>query len=329
MAEKFRLGIIGTGRIAQTYLANLGGVAGVELVAVCDAEPAVVAATAEGFGGRPYTDPGVLFANEEIDGVVIATPPATHRAIALQAFAAGTHVLCEKPVDTNADGIREMLAAAREHGRRLMMASKFRYVEDVAKARSLVQAGILGAPVRFENTFANWLDVRPRWNSKKEIAGGGVLIDNGTHSVDIARFLLGPITDVSAYHGPRIQPIEVEDTSHLSFRSASGATGMVDVSWSIHKELPSYVEIWGTEGMLSLGWKESRYRQNHQTNWVRFGNGYDKNQAFRAQLENFMGVCQGREAARISTEDALASVLVIEAAYASAEDGAWRKVPQE
>lgn len=161
------------------------------------------------------------------------------------------------------------------------------------------------------------------------MAGGGVLIDNGTHSVDIARFVLGPITDVSAYHGPKIQPIEVEDTSHLSFRSASGATGMIDLSWSIHKELPSYVEIWGTEGMLSLGWKESRYRQNHQTSWVKFGSGYDKNAAFQAQLANFIAHCNGKEGPRISTEDALASVLVIEAAYASAEDGCWRRVPQE
>ena len=329
MSNPFRLGIIGTGRIAQTYLANLNEVSGLDLVAVCDTEPAVVAASAEAYGCKSYTDPKALLTSEGLDGVVIATPPVTHKEIAIEAFRNGAHVLCEKPVAISGADIREMQMQAREHGRRLMMASKFRYVDDVSKARSIVQAGILGAPVRFENTFANWLDVRERWNSKREIAGGGVLIDNGTHSVDIARFILGPITDVSAYHGPKIQAIEVEDTSHLSFRSASGATGMVDVSWSIHKELSSYVEIWGTEGMLSLGWRESKYRQNHQTTWVQFGNGYDKNLAFRSQLDNFVNHCAGKEPARISSDDALASVLVIEAAYQSADDGSWRKVPQE
>ena len=329
MAETFRLGLIGMGRIAQAYLANLGSVGGLDLVAVCDTEPAVVAAAAEAYACASYTDHKTMLAAEGLDGVVIATPPVSHKDIALDAFDLGVHVLCEKPVAISSANVREMQAQAQAHGRRLMMASKFRYVEDVSKARSLVRAGILGTPVRFENTFARWVDVRQHWNSRREIAGGGVLIDTGTHSVDIARFLLGPITDVSAYHGPKIQAIEVEDTSQLSFRSASGATGTIDVSWSIHKEIPSYVEIWGTEGMLSLGWEESRYRQNHQTAWVRFGDGYDKNAAFRAQLESFVAYCAGREGARISSADVLASVLVIEAAYASAEDGCWHKVPQQ
>jgi predicted dehydrogenase len=320
--------LIGTGRIAQAYLASLASVAGVELIAVCDTEPALVAASAEAFGCSPYTDHRAMLATEGLDGVVIATPPSSHREIALDAFGQGAHVLCEKPVAISSDDIREMQLCAREHGRSLMMASKFRYVEDVSKARSLVQAGILGAPVRFENTFASWVDVRQRWNSRKDIAGGGVLMDTGTHSVDIARFLVGSITDVSAFHGPKVQAIEVEDTSQLSFRSAGGATGTIDVSWSIHKETPAYVEIWGTEGMLSLGWSESRYRQNHEVAWVNFGHGYDRDAAFRDQLGNFVMSCTGQEAPRISAEDALASVLVIEAAYTSANDGCWHKVPQ-
>ena len=235
-------------------------------------------------------------------------------------------MLCEKPIATSSEDLAAMLDAAVRADRRLMMASKFRYVDDTAAARSLIKAGILGRPVLLENTFANWLDVRSRWNADPKIAGGGVLIDNGTHSVDISRFLLGPITEVMAYHGPRVQEIEVEDTSHLSFRSESGATGTIDLSWSIHKERSSYIDVYGTEGMMSLGWKRSRYRQHHSNSWVDFGSGYDKNAAFRSQLANFVGHCRRGEAPRITTEDARASVAVIEAAYASARSGSWQTV---
>ncbi len=329
MGQKFRVGMIGSGRIAQTYLQNWGEIEEAELVAVCDVEPELVSAATEAYKCGGYGDYKEMLDKESLDGVVVCTPPSTHKDIVLDAIGRGLHVLCEKPIATSTDDIREMLKTAREHDRRLMMASKFRYVEDVAAARSLIKSGILGQPVRLENTFANFLDVRQRWNSKKDVAGGGVLIDNGTHSVDISRFLLGPITEVMAYHGPKMQDIEVEDTSHLSFRVGSGTTGTIDLSWSIHKELSSYVDIFGTEGMMSLGWKGSRYRQNHSNEWVEFGGGYQKNAAFQSQLHNFIATCRGTEAPRITDEDALASVLVIEAAYRSTAEGSWQKVPQE
>ncbi|MEM7024198.1 MAG: hypothetical protein AAF637_16650 [Pseudomonadota bacterium] len=129
-----------------------------------------------------------------------------------------------------------------------------------------------------------------------------------------------------AHHGRKVQAIEVEDTSHVAFRSECGATGTIHLSWSIHKEQPTYIDVYGTEGMLSLGWKGSRYRQHHSNTWVDFGNGYDKNRAFQNQLTNFVGVCQGNDSPRITEADARASVQVIEAAYRSASDGSWQSL---
>ena len=85
--------------------------------------------------------------------------------------------------------------------------------------------------------------------------------------------------------------------------------------------------MYGTEGMLSVGWRGSRYRQNRATAWVPFGKGYDKLGSFSAQLRNFVGTARGQEAPLITGEDALASVLAIEAAHATFTTGAWQKVP--
>jgi predicted dehydrogenase len=145
--------------------------------------------------------------------------------------------------------------------------------------------------------------------------------------VDIARFLLGPIAAVQAEEGRRVQGLDVEDTCRLYFRAASGTMGAVDLSWSIDKERDAYIEVFGPEGTLSIGWRGSRYRQSSKLEWVRFGRGYDKIAAFSRQLRNFAGAIRGREAPLISAEDSLESVRVIEAAYRSLEMNKWVDVP--
>jgi predicted dehydrogenase len=206
------------------------------------------------------------------------------------------------------------------------MASKFRYVEDVAKAKAIVTAGLLGEIVLFENAFTSRVDMSNRWNSNAGVSGGGVLIDNGTHSIDLVRYFLGPIADVQVVEGKRSQGLEVEETVRIFVRSTAGVLGSIDLSWSINKEQSSYINIYGSQGTLWVGWKESRYRQSGARDWVVFGNGYDKIQAFRSNIDNFARAIRGEEALLISPEDALASVEVVEAAYADLRRSHWVRV---
>jgi predicted dehydrogenase len=165
-----------------------------------------------------------------------------------------------------------------------------------------------------------------RWNSNPDVSGGGVLIDNGTHSVDVMRYFLGPLESVQVSEGRRIQDLLVEDTVRMSVRSESGAMGSIDLSWSINKELPTYISIYGSAGTLHVGWKESRYKVGDKGEWQQFGQGYDKHQAFTAQLDNFARAVGGEEELRITPEDALASVEVIEAAYTALRESRWQPV---
>jgi len=255
--------------------------------------------------------------------VSICTPPSTHAEIVLDTLGRGVHVLCEKPFATALLDARKMVSAADACQRVLMMASKFRFTEDVIRAKGIVDSGILGRIVLFENVFCSRVDMRERWNSRRETAGGGVLFDNGSHSVDIARYLLGPITRVQAQHGVQVQPIEVEDTSRILFQTEAEVMGTIDLSWSVHKDTDSYVDIFGTEGMLSVGWKESRYRQSEKLGWVVFGRGYSKQRAFTRQISHFLDCIAGRAHAIITPLDGLESVRVIEAAYRSSAVDKW------
>lgn len=320
------LALIGCGRIAQSHLEAIAKNPACRLQAVVDVREEMAQNVAAQFGCKAFSDYRLALDGNELDAVIICTPPATHTEIALFFLERGVHVLCEKPLALRAEEAKVMMQKAEEKNCLLMMASKFRYVADVIKAKSMIEAGLLGEVVLFENVFCSKVDMRDRWNAKREISGGGVLIDNGCHSVDIARYLLGPIAKVQAEEGKRVQPLEVEDTVRLYFRTAAEAMGTIDLSWSIHKEREAYIEVFGTEGVLAIGWKGSKYRRNGEPDWTRFGEGYDKFQAFSRQLQNFLGAIAGSEAPLINTTDALESVKVIEAAYKSAHMNKWIEV---
>ena len=327
--EPVHLALVGCGRIAQSYLEALASIPQCHLKGVVDVRQKAVESVASQFGCRAYTDYRDCLEGNRLQAVLICTPPHSHCEIASFFLENGVHVLCEKPLAINSAEAAQMVRKSEENDCVLMMGSKFRYVEDIVKARGIVESGILGEVILFENVFCSKVDMRKRWNSNKEIAGGGVLIDNGSHSVDIARFLLGPIVKVQAEEGKRIQGTEVEDTCRLYFRTESDVMGDIDLSWSLYKERESYIDVFGTEGVLSIGWDCSKYRQSEKLDWVKFGNGYDKLSAFGSQVKNFVDSCQGVGWPLITATDSLESVKVIEAAYRSASMNKWIAVDPE
>lgn len=329
MAEApFRLAVVGCGAIANAYAEAASRVDGLFLAAAIDRDARAASAFAAARGARAFAGlEEFLHSGLAVDGALVLTPPDAHESVSTALLQRGLPVLCEKPLARSLGEARRMLAVARDTGRLLMMGSKFRYTPDVARSRELVEQGLLGPVALYENVFCARVDMRSRWNAKPSISGGGVLIDNGCHSVDVARFLLGPIARVQAMFGKPIQPLEVEDTARVLFESRSGAMGSVDLSWSLHKEDPAYVRLFGKDGMLEIGWKQSRYRLGGDSEWTTFGHGYDKVAAFAAQIANFRDAALRRAAPVITDADALASVQVIDEAYRSAREQKWHELP--
>ena len=323
---KLNVALIGCGRIAQTHLQALSAVPECNLIGVSDIRKKAAQSVADQFRCKAFNDYRNILDENNLDAVIVCTPPNTHMELVTFFLEKGIHLLCEKPLAVNVEQATKMVNIATENGIVLMMASKFRYVDDIVKAKGIIESGILGEIVLFENVFCSKVDMKDRWNSKKQIAGGGVLIDNGSHSVDIARYLLGPITKVQAEQGKRVQNLEIEDTVRLFFKTESGIMGDIDLSWSIYKEKESYIDIFGTEGVLSIGWKCSKYRQSETLDWITFGRGFDKISAFSRQIKNFADAINGRDLPLITAKDSLESVKVIEAAYKSISTDKWIEV---
>lgn len=323
--NKLRFGLVGAGGIAQAYAQAFNKSNCCSLEAVADIRDDAATALAEIAGAASFADYKQL-AEAKLDAVIVATPPASHAEIACFFMQLGIPVLCEKPLTTTVADAEMMIAVAEKTGVQFTMASKFRYCEDVVKAKSILASGMLGEVLQFENAFTAKVDMSKRWNSRPEISGGGVLIDNGTHSVDIIRYFLCAVDSVLVVDAGGTQGLSVDENVKMFAKTKNGVTASVDLTWGINKELPHFISIYGTNGTLHIGWRESKYKLNSSPDWTVFGIGYDKVASFKGKIENFANALRGKEDLLITQADALASVQVIDAAYKSMRQNLWQPV---
>lgn len=318
-----RVAIVGAGAIARAHADALKASHHFELTAVIDVDAARAADLAAKFGARSATSIDAI-TDGSVDAAIVSTPPSTHRDITIALLEAGVHVLCEKPFAIGRENARAMADAAKRCGRVLTMATKFRFVNDLTIARDAMAAGKIGTLYRVHNTFASPVDMSGRWNLNPAASGGGVIIDNGTHSVDIMRYILGPIESVRAVESSRDRVYAgVEDTARIECLSVGGVFGRIDLSWSEQSAGPWFISILGSRGGIDIGWKGSRRRFDGASDYTPFGAGYDKHAAFAGQVADFAAAIRGERPTTTSLDEAVASVDVIDAAYASMKADRW------
>jgi predicted dehydrogenase len=325
--DSVRLGIVGAGGIAKGYAELLPSSTTATCVAVADVNGDAATAMAGGLGCPAFASADELAGVEGLEAVVLCTPPVTHGVLAERFADIGVHVLSEKPLAVNRTAAAEMAAIAERTGIVLTMATKFRFCDDVNRAALIASSGRIGDIRLVENAFTSRVDMGGRWNSDPAVAGGGVLVDNGTHSVDLVRYLLGPIAEVLAVETSRPSSFRVDDTARLHLRTDAGTDAHVDLSWSIDKSLPTFLNIYGTLGEIRVGWRESAWRL-HGGEWEVIGTGYAKGPAMGGALDAFCRAVRGEAALPVTVDDGIAAATCIDAAYESLRRGGWVKLAE-
>jgi predicted dehydrogenase len=314
-----RLGIVGLGRAGSIHLDALQTLPGVQVVAVCDAN-AAARQRAEAAGITAYERLDAMLTGTDMHGVVVCTPPADHAAISLLCLSRGLHVLCEKPLALTTWDVLTMLQGANRAHRKVLVASKFRHVPEVLNTRALLAAGELGEPVSFEISFCSPVDMRERWNSQPTLSGGGVIVDNGCHALDIVSFLFGSIRRVHATRLKPLQSMPVEDSAVLQVWAGDGVVGRVDLSWSLAPPRDSYLVVHGSRGSIEVAWQGARLKRVGQE-WRSIGGPYDKIGAHRAMHQRFVASIDNGSEPWISASECLQVVAAVDAAYRSLESG--------
>ena len=255
--DKLRVAVIGTGAFAQAcHIPELRSHPDVELVAICGRDLAHTRALAGRFGiAVAVTDAARLSARDDIDAVTICSPNMVHCEQAVAAFANDKHVFCEKPLAAGLDDARMMVDAARTSRRVGQVAFTFRHLYGIEELRRRVRAGQIGEPLflRARHEYADRLQAAAPsgWRHGDTTQGGGVLLDTGAHLMDLARFLMGPISSVHAELKSQGRPgVASDDATTAWFRYASGATGQWFASRIAPPPSPNFVQVVGREGTL-------------------------------------------------------------------------------
>ena len=246
-------GIVGTGVIAAMHAHAIATLPGARLVAVTDvaAGAAAAFAAARGCAAEPSLD--ALLARADVDVVCVCVPSGLHAEVGTRAARAGKHLVVEKPIDLTLAAADRLIEAARAAGVALTVISQHRFDPGLIELKGLLRDGALGRLVLGE-ARTKWYRTQAYYDSARWrgtwAMDGGSLMNQGVHYVDLLRWCMGPVTEVTAVCATQAHQIQVEDTALAIVRFSSGAVGTILSSTAALPGFPQRLEITGTEGTV-------------------------------------------------------------------------------
>jgi len=243
--------------IGRFHAQAVRGVPDAELVGVCDVVCSRAEALAREFGGPPtYTDLAAMLASPGVDVVVIGTPSGLHHVAALAAIEAGKHVIVEKPIDIHLDRADAMIRAADERGVVLSVVAQKRFEQAAVFLKEAVDAGMFGR-VAFADVSVKWWRspeyyATDGWKGTWALDGGGALINQSVHQVDLLRWIMGPVRCLYGRAATRVHKIEAEDTAAAVLEFESGALGVIQGCTASYPGHPAVLTVTGEKGSARL-----------------------------------------------------------------------------
>lgn len=260
--SKPRVGFLGIGWIGRHRMEAMLASGAIEAAAICDPSPDMIREA------RNLTPRAEVVAGLDamlalgLDGIVIATPSGQHAEQAIRCLKAGIAVFCQKPLGRDAREVARVVDAARQADRLLMVDFSYRHTQGMREIRRLVRAGSLGRVFAIDLVFHNAYGPDKPWLYDREQAGGGCLMDLGSHLVDLAHWTMGcpaPVRNVSTTlfsDGARLEPdsAKVEDYATSSFSLDDGVAVRLACSWRLHAGTEAVIEaaFYGSEGGAAL-----------------------------------------------------------------------------
>ena len=251
--NKLRTAIIGCGKVGHIHAKALSALSESDLIAVCDHNQQRSEKFAQQYNVLAYTDVSKMVEDSQIDAVIVCTPHPQHAEPAISAMKNGAHVLVEKPLAACLEDCDAMISTAEEEGVKLGVMSQRRLYPPVQRVKNAIDEGKIGKPVLGIVTMLGWRDrayyETDPWRGTWEKEGGGVLVNQSPHQLDLLQWFMGPIDELFGYWDNfNHEYIEVDDTAIAVLRFKSGAMGSIVVSNSQKPGLFGKVHVHGDNG---------------------------------------------------------------------------------
>ncbi len=326
--RRLNVAIVGCGSISKTHILALSRTDKAVLYAVCDRNAERARAVGEAERAVVYTDIDQLLGDPAVDVVLILTASGTHADLGIQAAKAGKHVIVEKPIDISMDKAKQLVKTCRENGVTLSCIFQHRYDTDVQALKQAIREGRLGTlnagccHTKWYRGQAYYDEVD--WRGTKAMDGGGALMNQGIHQLDLFQYLMGDVDEVYACCATRAhERIDVEDLCMAVLKFKNGALGLLEASTVANPGFYSRIDVNGSKGSVIL-------QNNSVVEWkLEDGEAYQATTTelpHLRQLEDILdSINEGRDSL-VCGEEALKPLCIIEAAYRSAELGRPVKV---
>lgn len=333
-----RFGIIGCGVIAPTHGNAIKAVSGAEIVAVADILPEVGKKFAAEFGVKDVlTDYKELLKRKDIDAVCICTPSGLHAQMTIQAARAGKHIICEKPIDITKKALDEMLSEVKKSKVKFTGIFQRRMGKNSQRIKAAIEKGEFGKMV-LADAYLKYYRSQEYYNSASwratwDMDGGGALMNQGVHGIDLVQWLMGGVKSVTARCATLARKIKVEDTAVILVEFKNGALGVIEGTTSVYPAQDTRLELHGELGSVTL-------QESNITKWQLIGQE-DRAAEFAAEdkaggsadpksigfsghkaiVEDLMDAVKTGRDPFITGEDARKAVDVILAIYESSRKG--------
>ena len=331
------VGLIGGGNITETHARAARAIPGVEIAAIYGTNAEKAARLCKENGGTPFVDLEEFLAHRPMDFVVIGSPSGLHAEQGIAAARCGLHVLTEKPIDITTERADALISECEKAGVKLGVIFQDRSKPGIHRLKTFLESGSLGKPIMID-ARVKWY--RPpeyygnsRWRGTLALDGGGPLINQGVHTVDLILWLLGDVVSVQAQMKTALHAIESEDTLVALLEFRSGALGTLIAATSAYPGSPRRVEITGSEGTVILE-HDRVIRADLRTPHPEIAGSEpgDQNQSatsavvsdirgHQAILEDFLRAIKTNSRPSCDGKEGRRSLALVEAIYASARSG--------
>ncbi|MBP1913209.1 putative dehydrogenase [Lederbergia galactosidilyticus] len=273
MKNKTNFAIVGAGVISTSHARAIAAHTDAKLVAICDIDQEQAVKLASEYNvDQTYTDYEKMFADVDIDIVSVCVPSGMHADVTIAAAKAGIHVLCEKPLDITREKMTKMIEACKNFNVKLGAVYQRRTLEAAIKTKKAIQEGKLGKLVLADAYLKYYRSPEyyesAGWRGTWELDGGGALMNQGVHGVDLIQWMVGDVESVFAYSAPLIRNIEVEDTAVVAVKYKNGAFGVIQGTTSVYPGQETRFEVHGEKGSITFadsGFKQWDFMDNNES----------------------------------------------------------------